>query len=132
MRFSDAVPRVQVRCDVHGGQSANKAHALRELRARLQAREEDAASEALRRVRASVASADFGRHVRTYTLDPVPALKETRLPKEAHERHDVFDVLEGDGLEALAEDVFVAEAVRLGAPPDGLGAVIDYVKEQRK
>jgi len=26
----------------------------------------------------------------------------------------------------------VAEAVRLGAPPDGLGAVIDYVKEQRK
>ncbi len=26
----------------------------------------------------------------------------------------------------------VAEAVRLGAPPDGLGAVIDYVKGQRK
>ncbi len=26
----------------------------------------------------------------------------------------------------------VAEAVRLGAPPDGLGAVIDYVKNQRK
>ena len=26
----------------------------------------------------------------------------------------------------------VEEAVRLGAPPDGLGAVIDYVKEQRK
>lgn len=25
----------------------------------------------------------------------------------------------------------VAEAVRLGAPPDGLGAVIDYVKKQR-
>ena len=28
-------------------------------------------------------------------------------------------------------DADVAEAVRLGAPPDGLGAVIDYVKEQR-
>ena len=26
----------------------------------------------------------------------------------------------------------VAEAVRLGAPPEGLEAVIDYVKEQRK
>jgi len=26
----------------------------------------------------------------------------------------------------------VAEAIRLGAPPDGLGAVIDYVKQQRK
>jgi len=37
---------------------------------------------------------------------------------------------------AIGEDeqseVDVAEAVRLGAPPDGLGAVIDYVKEQRK
>jgi Flp pilus assembly protein TadD len=26
----------------------------------------------------------------------------------------------------------VAEAVKLGAPPDGLGSVIDYVKAQRK
>ena len=29
-------------------------------------------------------------------------------------------------------DADVAEAVTLGAPPDGLGSVIDYVKAQRK
>jgi len=29
-------------------------------------------------------------------------------------------------------DEDVAEAVRLGAPPDGLGAVIDFVKAKRK
>lgn len=73
---------------------------------------------------AYLSMADFEQAINNFTK--VIELKPDSA--DAHGNRGVAHAAIGEEAQSEAD---VAEAIRLGAPPDGLAAVIDYVKQQR-
>ncbi len=74
---------------------------------------------------AYLSMADFEQAINNFT-------KAIELKPEVADMYGNRAVAHAAIGEDAKSEADVAEAVRLGAPPDGLGAVIDYVKEKRK
>lgn len=74
---------------------------------------------------AYLSMADFEQAINNFTK----AIELNPGQSDIYGNRAVAHAAIGEDEESEADE---AEAVRLGAPPDGLGAVIDYVKAQRK
>ena len=83
---------IQVKCTQERSQQQNRTIAMRRLREKLLVvkREQDAAT--LQDIRGDAVTADFGRQIRNYVLDPYKLVKDVRT---SHEEPDASAVLDG-------------------------------------
>ena len=82
---------ITVSCQNERSQHQNREMAMRVLKARLVAREEERRAQEMARIKGEHVSAEWGNQIRSYVLHPYKLVKDHRTGFETHAPQDVLD-----------------------------------------
>lgn len=82
---------ITITCQNERSQRQNREAAMKVLKARLIAREEEKRAEEMARIRGEHVSAEWGNQIRSYVLHPYKLVKDHRSGYESHSPQDVLD-----------------------------------------